>query len=75
MNKQRRSILSKVIDELQNALSQLETIQEEESEAFDNMPEGLQSSSKGSQIEENIDVLEAAVSNIEDVIDSLGELI
>ncbi len=75
MNKQRRSILSKVIGELQNALSQLETIQEEESEAFDNMPEGLQSSSKGSQIEENIDVLEAAVSNIEDVIDSLGELI
>lgn len=75
MNKQRRSILSKVIDELQNALSQLETIQEEESEAFDNMPEGLQSSSKGSQIEENIDVLEAAVSNIEDVIDSLGEMI
>lgn len=75
MNKQRRSILSKVIGELQNALSQLETIQEEESEAFDNMPEGLQSSSKGSQIEENIDVLEAAVSNIEDVIDSLSELI
>ena len=75
MNKQRRTILSKVIDELQNALSQLETIQEEESEAFDNMPEGLQNSSKGSQIEENIDVLEAAVSNIEDVIDSLSELI
>lgn len=75
MNKERRLRLSKAIDELQNALNQLETIQEEESEAFDNMPEGLQSSSKGSQIEENIDVLEAAASNIEDVIDSLGELI
>ena len=47
----------------------------EEQEAFDNMPESLQDSERGQTMYENIDNLESATSDLEDVIMNLQEII
>lgn len=51
MNKARRKELEKAKDLLEQAQSIIEAVQEEEQEAFDNMPEGLQSSERGEQMQ------------------------
>lgn len=75
MNKARRKWLQSVIDALEEQKGELESIQEEEQEAFDNMPEGLQDSDRGQTIYENIDTLESAASNLEDIISELQEVL
>lgn len=74
MNAARRKKIAKVIDLLEDAKILLEEIQEEEQNAFDNMPENLQESERGTQMEENIYNLEEGASNIADVIDSIESM-
>ena len=73
MNKERRKKLACVISKLQDNASILMAIQEEEQMAFDNLPEGLQTSEKGEKMEEAVSQLEA-VSQIEDIVQNLEEL-
>ncbi len=47
MNNERRNKLSAIVGELQDIQSRLEELRDEEREAYDNMPEGLQASEKG----------------------------
>ena len=47
MNKQRRKRIQEALEIIEEAKAILEEVQEEEQEAFDNMPEGLQSSERG----------------------------
>ncbi len=75
MNKQRRNRLQKVIDKLEELKEEVASICEEEQEAYDNMPEGLQEGDRGSQIYENISTLENQESNFDDLIDYLQEVI
>lgn len=49
MNKQRRKELEEAVRLLEEAYSTIESILEQEQEAFDNMPEGLQESERGEQ--------------------------
>lgn len=88
MNKQRRKELAEAIEKLEKAIAMLEEaketvecVTEEEQEAFDNMPESLQCSERGEMTLDNVGTLEEITSNIEsyideiqDQIDSLGEL-
>lgn len=74
MNKERRKKLACVINKLQDNASILMAIQEEEQMAFDNLPEGLQTSEKGEKMEEAASQLEEAVSQIEDIVQNLEEL-
>lgn len=88
MNKQRRKELAEAIEKLEKAIAMLEEaketvecVTEEEQEAFDNMPESLQCSERGEMTLDNVSTLEEITSNIEsyideiqDQIDSLGEL-
>lgn len=91
MNKQRRTALGKIMDELNDIrgamiitisnaqeaseelkklvpdVSELESILEEEQEAFDNMPESIQNSDRGEQSQE-------AINNMENAIDKYAEL-
>ena len=46
---------------------------EEEQEAFDNMPESLQDSERGEQMNDCIDMLDDAVDEIACLIDTLEE--
>ena len=81
MNNVRRKKISKLINELEilndnynqewinRCIGVLEDIKYEEEEAFDNMPEGLQYSSRGIDAEAAIDNLEEALGYLEEAID------
>jgi hypothetical protein len=47
VNKQRRAAINKLSGQLSDILSEMESLRDEEQEAFDNMPEGLQESERG----------------------------
>ena len=68
MNNERRKTLSQAIALLEQANKLISRVLDEEQDAFDNMPEGLQMSERGEQIEENIDTL----SNITDELDTFA---
>ena len=58
---------------------QLSAIQDDEQEALDNMPESIQESEKGEQMQEYIDTMENVTGeldliDIEDLIDQLQEI-
>lgn len=74
MNGIRRKSLRTILGQMDELSTVLETVKEalqdvlnEEQEAYDNLPEGLQESDRGQQMQEYIDALEG-------VVDSLGEL-
>lgn len=73
MNAKGRKELHGYIDKLEEIKTCLETIQEDETEKLDNMPEGLQESERGEKIQNIIENLEAAVSSLEDAIDYLND--
>lgn len=75
MNKQRRMELEEVADFLDEAVSKLEEVRCEEQDAFDNMPEGLQNSSRGDAMIEAMDAMDEIASDIEDVKAKISELI
>lgn len=72
MNKARREQIQKTIDKLTAIKTEIEDIQSKEEDAFDNMPENLQDSLRGSQSQDAIDSLGEAVESIEEALDSLN---
>lgn len=46
---------------------EIENIRDEEQEAYDNLPEGIQESDRGWQMEEAIDNLDSALQALEDI--------
>lgn len=68
------AILSDAIGKAEDLHSQLEALKDEEQEYYDNMPEGLQNSDKGSVAQEAIDNLENALSALESLKDFDNEL-
>ena len=73
MNKQRRKEIAKAIDLIEQAREILEAVLDEEQEAFDNMPESLQSSERGETMEEYISTIEDFLDYLE--TDSLQEIV
>ena len=57
------------------ARGQLEEIAGEEREAVDNLPDGLRESERGERMEEIADSLVEAVSSLEELENTLGEII
>lgn len=75
MNKQRRKSLEEVVSRLEDCMSDLECIKEEEQEAYDNLPEGIQYSERGEAMQENVDDLDYVISDLDSVISSINEII
>ena len=75
MNKARRNAIEKIIDQLGTLKEQLDSIGEEENDAFDNLPESIQYSERGEAMEENISDIDRAVSDIEDIMSTLQDII
>lgn len=73
MNKQRRIRIEVVQLKLEEILAELNTIMDEEQEAFDAMPESIQSSERGEKIEAGIYNLQCALDGIESINDELNE--
>lgn len=74
MDDRRRKRLNNVISSLGVSLSELQSLQAEEQQAFDNMPESLQNGENADRIQENADNLDGAASDLELVIDTLNEI-
>lgn len=73
MNKVRRKEIAKAIELLEQAREILESVRDDEQEAFDNMPESLQGSERGEAMEEYIYTLEEAIEAID--TDELQEIV
>ena len=74
MNDKRRKELNNIYKELHLRVGQLDNLQNEEQDAYDNLPESLQNAEKGEQMQECIDALDQAKSELEAVMDTLGQL-
>ena len=75
MNKTRRKYLAEAIDLLGTAQTILENVIDEEQEAFDNMPDGLQCSERGETMEETIYNLQDILDNVESAQVTITEII
>ena len=83
MNKDRRKHLEAlsgrledVRTELQDIIDEIDEIKEEEQEAYDNLPESLQESERGCNMQENIDDLDSASDiDFDTVIDDISDYI
>lgn len=47
MNKKRREEISEIIEQLECLMSEVESLKDEECEAYENLPEGIQLSEMG----------------------------
>lgn len=77
MNAKRRKEIETIISTLGNVRSKIASLLEEEQAAYDNLPESLQESDKGCDMESAVDALQAALDDAEDsfddIIDGLNE--
>lgn len=73
MNAARRKELSKAIDLIEQAKEIISAVAEEEREAYDNLPEGLQESEMGEKMNEIADDLEYV--DLDEVVDTIQEII
>lgn len=83
MNAKRRNAIESVINELierfeeikAEAIDQLSEIRDEEQEAYDNLPEALQDSERGENMQNCIDALEYFMSDLENMeIEGINDL-
>ena len=74
MNKKRSGVLATLHDRLADIKDTLEEVQQEEQDAFDNLPENFRKSGKGLDMRENADRLYEAVSYLERAMKLLKEV-
>lgn len=73
MNDQRRKAIEAVLADLADLRVRVEAIQQEEQEAFDNMPEGLQQTPNGQASEAAASALDDALAAFDEIESSLDE--
>ena len=73
MNNARRKALNSIIERLEGLKENLQTVLDEEQDAFDNLPEGLQMSERGETMEGAIDNMAEAVGAFDDLADLIRE--
>lgn len=74
MNKARRAKLNRLLETLADAEQDLSAILEEEQNAFDNLPESLQLSEKGEDMQTGVDTLTECVDQLEELAQTLEEV-
>lgn len=87
MNRIRRKELARIVAKLEQLEAlrseiqeELEAVMDEEQEALDNMPESLQDSERGQQMQAGVDSMEYAMDDLENfdvesIMDQLNEVI
>ena len=75
MNKERRKSIERIVDKLNEIQADLTSIRGDEEEAYDNLPEGIQSSERGDSMQEAIDAMDDADGSLQEAIDYLTEII
>lgn len=71
MNKEKRRSLRQAESLLHKAQKIVEAVLDDEQDAYDNMPSGLQASMQGDLMEQAIDELDEATENIEMAIEHI----
>lgn len=74
MNRERRSKISDIMERLDAIQTELEEIRNEEQEAFDNMPESIQGSERGENMENGIDTMSECIDSLLTVVEQLEEV-
>lgn len=74
MNKARKKQLESAISVLNGVMEVISELCAQEEEAFDNLPESIQESDSGDEMQGYIDSLSTACDSLEDAIDSLEEI-
>ena len=75
MNKERRRKLNNIVAKLEDIRSELEDVKCDEEMAYDNMPENLQYSLRGEEMEEAIDTMDESLGEIDEALEHLNEAI
>ena len=75
MNNDRRKRLSKTIEMLNNAESEIESVLDDENDCMSNYPENLQGTDAYADMEEAVDTLGEAQSSLEEIINQLEGLV
>ena len=73
MNKQRRAQIAKIAETVSDLSSQLTELRDEEQEYLDNMPGSLQGSEKAQAAENAVSNLDDAINGLEEVVGPLEE--
>lgn len=74
MNKARRKKIAEAAGLLEQARSILNKAQDEEQEAYDNLPESLQRANAGEEMGVYIDILAEAIGYAEDAYDAISDI-
>ena len=72
MNNKRRKEIAKIVEQLELLNESLETLHSDESDALDNIPEGLEGSDMYNNIESAVENLQEAMDSMTDAIDYLN---
>ena len=72
MNNNQRKELAKIIDRIEEIKNDIEYVRDGEQEKIDNMPDNLQGSEKCSLMEEAVSNLDDALGQLEDVIEYIN---
>lgn len=74
MNQTRRNKIREIQDDLRIISERIEELRDEESAAYENMPESLQESEKGETAMRAVDILEQAIGEVDDSISTLEDI-
>lgn len=75
MNNVRRKELREIVAELEKVKGRLESVMDDEQDAYDNLPEGLQCSSRGEDMDEAISTMSDVCDSLDEAIDGINELV
>lgn len=75
MNKARRKELESIVSIIESATESLEYTISDEEDAYDRLPESLQESQRGDEMEENISDLNDALSSLEEAVEIINDVI
>lgn len=71
MNKSRRKKLAEASEMISQASSIIESVMDEEHEAYDNLPESIMDGERGEKMEQAIEFLESAISDLESAVENI----
>lgn len=75
MNRQRRKQIRDAFDLISEAKDLIDQALEQEQECYDNLPEGIQCSERGEEMENNVEQLQECSDNLDYASDALEEFI
>lgn len=75
MNNARRKQIAEAIIALEIIKTAIEGFRDEEEDAYDNLPESIQDSARGEEMQEAVDALEDACDSLDEALDRLNDAI